>query len=129
MGECPFYNQVLQCCYPSLAYIIAGIVLHVVTCTVPTCNCNCSLWVFVMFHSLCFSNCFRMSSTEFVLLYLSNGSKRYYLSVISVVFMSLLLLVISCPVFVMCTVYDLLLWLWSPFPTTVPWIHGPPSSH
>ena len=37
-------------------------------------------------------------------------------------------LVISQPVFVINIVYDLLL-LWSPFPTIVSWVHGPPSSH
>ena len=28
-----------------------------------------------------------------------------------------------------CILYDLLWWLWSPFPTIVPWVHSPPSSH
>ena len=40
----------------------------------------------------------------------------------------LLFLVMMWTLFVTLIVYDCLLWLWSPLPTTVPWVHGPPSS-
>ena len=42
--------------------------------------------------------------------------------------MCCLLLVIILPVVVTCILYDLLWWLWSPFPTIMLWVHGPPSS-
>ena len=81
--------------------------------------------------------CFTVSGFQIVLdclledlsFCVSNWSLRYWLAVIYVVFTCLLFLVISHHVFVVCIVYDLLLWLWSSFPTTVPWAHGPLSSH
>ena len=39
-----------------------------------------------------------------------------------------LLHVMHLPLVVSCIVYDLLWWLWLPVPTTIPWVHGPPSS-
>ena len=72
--------------------------------------------LFVLFKLL------KMSSTVFF-----SWSQRYYSAVMCVAFMCLLFLVIRWPVFVMCIIYDLLLWLWSPLPTTVPWVHHPPS--
>ena len=70
-----------------------------------------------------------MSLRGSVTVCLSNWSKRYCIAVICVVFMYMLFLVVICPVFVMLQMYDLLLWLWYPFSTNVPLIHGPPSSN
>ena len=33
------------------------------------------------------------------------------------------------PIVVICMLYEQLVWLWSPFPVIVPWVHGPPNSH
>ena len=93
--------------------------------------CSCSilsvLKLFIL--GVCVSCvCFRISSSGSVTMCLSNWSQRYCLAVICVGFTCLLFLVISHPVIVTCIMYDLLLWLWLPFPTTVPWVHGLPSS-
>ena len=40
-----------------------------------------------------------------------------------------LLHIILLPFVVSCTVYAWLWWLQSPVLTTIPWVHGPPSSH
>ena len=55
-------------------------------------------------------------------------SLRYCLAVMGVAFICLLFLVTVCPAFCICIMYDMLLWLWSPFPSTVSWVHGPSSS-
>ena len=39
--------------------------------------------------------------------------------------MCCLVCIIILPVLVTCILYDLLWWLWSPLPITVPWIHRP----
>ena len=72
---------------------------------------------------------FRKSSKGSVTMCLSNRSQWYWLAVICVGFTCLLFLVITCPVFITCIVYDLSLWLWSTFHTIVPWVCSPPSSH
>ena len=54
---------------------------------------------------------------------------REFSVVIGVGLMCCLLHVIILPVLVTCILYDLLWWLWLPLPTTVQWVHGPPSSH
>ena len=90
---------------------------------------NCSLWVYVWSTGNCFSICFRMSSKGHVTMCLSNWSWRYCLAVICVGFTCLLFLVISHPVFVMCIVYDLWWWLWSPFPTIAPGVHSQSPSY
>ena len=121
-------------CYPLVTTIFATILLHVISLcvTIITLNWNpvCLFIVNVCYVVFClFFKLFRMSSPLSVLRGLFNWSCRYGLAVISNVFMCLLFFVITNPFFVMCIMYDLLLWLWPTFPTTVPWIHGPPSSH
>ena len=102
-------------CYVSLVLSPVGTLFH------------CLLLVFVLYCSIWFSNCFRMSSKGSIFLCLSNWCQRYCSAVIWAVFICLPFLVISHPVFVTFIVYDLLMWLWS-FPTIVPWVHGPPFS-
>ena len=121
-------------CYPIWAAIPPGVDLHVtlpcVTCIVLRCSSlfTSSLWVCVMFCCLCFSKYFRMSSTLSTVLLL-DWSHRYCSAIMGLAFKCLLFLVISQPIFVMHIMYDMSLWLWSPLPTTVPWVHSPPSSH
>ena len=43
--------------------------------------------------------------------------------------MCCLLCMIIFPVVVTCILHDLLQWLWLPFPTILPWVHSPLSSH
>ena len=92
-------------CYPSLANIIAVILLHVVsfcvTIIISRWNCVCLLWVSVILCSVCFF--FKLFWNVFysVCLSLSTWSSRYCLAMISVVFMCLKFLVISHPVSVM----------------------------
>ena len=74
--------------------------------------------------SYCFNILSRWSSACWV-----SWSLRYFLAVIGVALMFLLFLLIMKPVFVSLIVWDLLLWLWLPLSATMPWVHGPPSSH
>ena len=53
----------------------------------------------------------------------------YSSAIICVGLMCSLLHVIILPVVVTCILYDWLWWLWSLFPTIVPWVQGPLSSH
>ena len=75
---------------------------------------NWLLLVWVLFIHVWFSISFGMLSRGSVTMCLSNTV------VICVGFTFLVFLVISHPVFVTHIVYDLLFWLWSPFPTIVP---------
>ena len=52
----------------------------------------------------------------------------YVSTVTTVGLMWCLLHVMHLPLVVNCTVYNFLWWLWLPMPTTVPWVHDPPSS-
>ena len=120
-------------CYPTVIDIMAGILLHVVslcvTIIVPSCTFVYMFIVSVHYVLFClFSNCFKLSSTVSVHIFLFNWSLSYCLAVISVAFMCLLFLVISHPVFVMHITCDLLLWLWPPSPIIMPWVHAPSSS-
>ena len=53
---------------------------------------------------------------------------RYVSAVTVVGFMCCLFLEMHLPLFVSWITYDLPWWLWLPLPTTVQWVHGPPSS-
>ena len=118
-----------------LTNVVSGIFCHAfILCVTPMSSilsvfkllfvgCMCGFWVFV------FQFVLELSSTGSVTICLSNWSWRYCSAVVCVGFTCLLFLVITCPVFVTCIVNDLSLWLWSPFPTNVPWVHSPPSSH
>ena len=121
-------------CYLSLVMVTSGIVscaflfvcpfycFQLEHCLIVHCG-----YIFYLFW-VWFSNCFRMSSTGSIFLCFSYWPWGHCSAVICVVVTWLLILVINHPVFVMHIVYDMLLWLWSPFPTIVPWVHGPPSS-
>ena len=144
-------HLVPKCCYEMACYLHClivhcsllsffgyGYVWYCVVCFLVVCHLNCfHLECCLILHCGCvfcfavagFKNYFSMSSTGSVILCSSNWSQRYCLAVICVVFTCLLFLVISHPLFFMHIVYDLLLCLWSSLPTTVPWAHGPPSSH
>ena len=67
-----------------------------------------------------------MSFSVPVFLHLDSWSLRYCAAVIGVTFTCLLFLVISHPVCQL-YLYDLALWLRSPFSSMVPWVHSPPS--
>ena len=54
---------------------------------------------------------------------------RYVSAVTDVGLMCCLLHVILLPFVVSCIVYAWSWWLWSPVSTTIPWVHGLPSSH
>ena len=54
---------------------------------------------------------------------------RYASAVTIVGFMLCLFLEMHLPLFVSWITYALPWWLWSPLPTTIPWVHGLPSSH
>ena len=101
-------------CYMSLV-LFSGVYLFI-----------CSLWVCVIFCCECFSDCFRMSSTVSTM-FILNWSQRYCSAIMGVAFTCS----VPCdwPVFYMHIMYDLLLWLWTPLPSTVLWVHGPPFPH
>ena len=85
------------------------------------------LWVLVhLCYSWCFSLSFKMSVLS-LLLILWYG--EYCLAVVGDVLISLLFLVMMCPVFITLILYDLSLWLTSSLSAIVSWIHSPPSSH
>ena len=71
----------------------------------------------------------RMASSGSVFVCLFTWLCRKFPAVIGVGPMCCLLHVIILPVLMTCILYDLLWWLWLPLSTTVPWVHGPPSSH
>ena len=71
----------------------------------------------------------RMASSGSVFVCFFTWLHRKFSAVIGVGLMCCLLHVIIFSVLVMCILYDLLWWLWSSLSTTVPWVHGPPSSH
>ena len=107
-------------------YPIWNMFLHIallyVTVTVQKCVFFlCLLQLIVLFSWSCFSKHLWISSTASAA-HLHNWSLRYCLGVIGVAFMCLLFLLTTHPV-IMIHMYDLLLWLWWPLPTTVPWMH------
>ena len=95
--------DVLSCCVLLISCFLCG------CCLIDHC------WLWVLFDICLVFICFRMSFKGSVTMCLSNWSKRYYLNVIHVSITCLLFLVISHPFFVICIVYGLLLWSWSPF--------------
>ena len=113
---CPALCHLLSC-YVSFVLFLFGTLF------------NCSLQLPFFFCCVCFSNYFRMASAGCIFLCLSNCSQRDCLAVICMDFTCLLLLVIIHPVFavhivlICCGGYGL------PFPTIVPWVQNPPSSH
>ena len=77
----------------------------------------------------CFSSWDKMLSNGSVLICLCSWSQRYCSAEICVGSMCCLFHVTSLPVSVMQMQYDLSWWFWLPFPSIVPWVHSPPSSH
>ena len=120
-------------CYPIWAAIPSGVVLQIIYLCYNCTFSGVSLFTHSMYVShfvlLCvLSKCFRMSSSVFTVLLL-NWSWRYCSAVMDVAFTWVHFLVISQLTFMIHIMYDLLLWLWFHPPSTVPWVHSPPSSH
>ena len=94
------------------------------------CMVHWSMACILLVHGCFFSSCFKMSSSESVVVCFCNWSWRYCSDLMYFGFMCFLSLVTSH--LVLCDVYvlwDLSWWLLSPSPSTVPWVHGLPSSH
>ena len=130
-----FYTVLLSIVYPLFIWLILslGFVVMLSCCMSLTWApflvfLKSPLWMYVWFIVVCFPIYFRMSSKGSVTMYMSNWFWSYCSAVICAGFTCVLFLVISHPLFVMCMVCDLSLWLWSPFATIVQWIHSPPSS-
>ena len=117
-------------------YLLTGVLFTFIFCPlfsshflwVLSCSSYAAVLLIIFVAICCFSSCVRMSSIRSALVSFFSCSQRYWSADICVGLICCLFHVTNLLVFVMRMMYDLLWWLWSPLPSIVLWVHGPPSS-